>query len=87
MDTWIWPMAQAGVLGIGEEERGVLKLLECADAMAGTGGQDAADGSKGALVDFTSGYFGLYNKYKDNVLKSKAPYRIVAASPEVSRYP
>lgn len=75
-------MAQAGVLGVGEEERGVTKLLECADGIVKAGGEE----NKGVMVDFTSGYFGLYYKYKELMLKSEAPYRIVAAAPEVSLY-
>ena len=73
VDTWIFPMIQGGALGVEEEERGVGKLLQAAEAMQGQ-----------AQVDLTSGYFGLYHTYKKAVLEGKAPYRIVAAAPEVS---
>jgi CDP-diacylglycerol--glycerol-3-phosphate 3-phosphatidyltransferase len=72
VDTWIFPMIQGGALGVEEEERGVGKLLQAAEAMQGQ-----------AQVDLTSGYFGLYHTYKKAVLEGKAPYRIVAAAPEV----
>lgn len=35
-------------------------------------------------VDITSGYFGLYKKYKQMVIDSPALTRVIAASPEVS---
>ena len=35
-------------------------------------------------VDITSGYFGLYKKYKQWILDSPALTRVIAASPEVS---
>jgi len=72
VDTWIFPMIQGGALGVEEEERGVGKLLQAAESMQGQ-----------AQVDLTSGYFGLYHTYKKAVLEGKAPYRIVAAAPEV----
>jgi CDP-diacylglycerol--glycerol-3-phosphate 3-phosphatidyltransferase len=77
-------MIQGGALGVAEEERGVGRFLACAEEML----PEAAvvqGGGQGAQVDLTSGYFGLYHTYKKAVLEGKAPYRIVAASPEVSR--
>lgn len=80
-------MIQGGALGVGEEERGVGKFLACAEKMlpdpASLAGEDVP--GQGTQVDLTSGYFGLYHSYKKAVLEGKAPYRIVAASPEVSR--
>lgn len=70
MDTWFYPVIQAGTIGIREEERGLGKVFEFANC----------DNIK---VDLTSGYFGLYRKYKNAVLKSKAPFRVIAASPKV----
>jgi CDP-diacylglycerol--glycerol-3-phosphate 3-phosphatidyltransferase len=71
-------MIQGGALRVEEEERGVGKFFNAAEMMG-------AEGGRGAQVDLTSGYFGLYHTYKKAVLEGKAPYRIVAASPEVSR--
>jgi CDP-diacylglycerol--glycerol-3-phosphate 3-phosphatidyltransferase len=82
IDTWIWPMIQGGVLGIQEEEQGVEKVLRAARDMATAKSEGYAQ--HGVMVDLTSGYFGLYKKYKESLLQSQAPYRVVAASPEVS---
>lgn len=82
IDTWIWPMVQAGVLGIQEEEQGVEKVLRAARDMQAAASASAS--SRGVMVDLTSGYFGLYKKYKEAILDSRAPYKIIAASPEVS---
>lgn len=71
VDTWFYPVIQAGTVGIREEERGLGKVFKFAD-------QDDVK------VDLTSGYFGLYKKYKEAVLQSKAPFRVIAASPKVS---
>jgi CDP-diacylglycerol--glycerol-3-phosphate 3-phosphatidyltransferase len=84
VDTWIFPMIQGGALGVGEEERGVGRFLACAEEMLPDAAAVQGSG-QGAQVDLTSGYFGLYHTYKKAVLEGKAPYRIVAASPEVSR--
>ncbi|KAJ9127167.1 hypothetical protein QFC24_001404 [Naganishia onofrii] len=87
IDTWIWPMVQAGVLGIQEEEQGVDKVLRAARDMEDAW-RRAGQGQGGrVMVDLTSGYFGLYKKYKEAVLDSHAAYKIIAASPEVSSVP
>lgn len=72
VDTWLFPMIQGGALGVAEEEAGVKRLLKCADQV------------QHGEVDLTSGYFGLCEPYKRAILNGNAPYRIVAASPEVS---
>lgn len=41
------------------------------------------DESRKVEVDLTSGYFGLYKKYKQLVVESPAAVRIIAASPKV----
>lgn len=75
-------MIQGGVLGIQEEEQGLDKVLRAARDMATAKSEGYAQ--HGVMVDLTSGYFGLYKKYKESLLQSQAPYRVVAASPEVS---
>ena len=75
-------MIQGGVLGIQEEEKGLDKVLRAARDMATSKAEGHAP--HGVMVDLTSGYFGLYRKYKESLLQSQAPYRVVAASPEVS---
>ncbi|KAL1413053.1 CDP-diacylglycerol--glycerol-3-phosphate 3-phosphatidyltransferase [Vanrija albida] len=76
-DTWFWPVIQAGVLGIREEESALGNVWH-AIRMAGDGAVD---------VDLTSGYFGLYKAYKQAVIDSPAQVRVIAASPKVSREP
>lgn len=75
-------MIQGGVLGIHEEEQGLDKVLKAARDMEIAKAEGWAQ--NGVMVDLTSGYFGLYRKYKDAILESQAPYKVIAASPEVS---
>jgi CDP-diacylglycerol--glycerol-3-phosphate 3-phosphatidyltransferase len=82
IDTWIWPMIQGGVLGIQEEEQALDKVLKAARDMEIAKAEGWAQ--NGVMVDLTSGYFGLYRKYKDAIIESQAPYKVIAASPEVS---
>lgn len=98
VDTFFWPVIQAGVLGIKEEERGLGRVWEAVDqsfspaTIAQPEDAKAEDGEKekgnkvvkGVQVDLTSGYFGLYDKYKRMVIESPAPVRVIAASPKVS---
>jgi CDP-diacylglycerol--glycerol-3-phosphate 3-phosphatidyltransferase len=72
-DTWFWPVVQAGVLGLREEERAMGLVW---DAVRDSGGEDVK-------VDLTSGYFGLYKAYKRAVIESPASVDIIAASPKV----
>lgn len=75
-DTWFWPVFQAGVLGIGEEEKALAAVWEAIRA--------AHEKGEKVDVDLTSGYFGLYDAYKRAVVDSPAPVRVIAASPKVS---
>lgn len=98
VDTFFWPVIQAGVLGIKEEERGLGRVWEAVDqsfspaTIAQPEDAKAEDSEKekgnkvvkGVQVDLTSGYFGLYDKYKRMVIESPAPVRVIAASPKVS---
>jgi len=70
-DVELLPIIQSGPLLISEEETALGTLFE--------GLRNDAD----AVVDLTSGYFGLYEDYQQHVLKSKARWRILAASPKV----
>lgn len=76
-DTWFWPVLQAGVLGLREEERAIGLVF---DAIKD------AQGTSPVAVDLTSGYFGLYKAYKAAVVESPAPVRIIAASPEANGF-
>ena len=104
MDTYFWPVIQAGVLGIKEEEKGLGRVWEAVGqsfspanvaqvektVIAEDGQQEMKEEEKvvkGVQVDLTSGYFGLYDKYKRMVIESPAPVRVIAASPKVSLFP
>jgi CDP-diacylglycerol--glycerol-3-phosphate 3-phosphatidyltransferase len=78
VDTWFWPVIQAGVLGIKEEEAALGKVWSAVAEVYG-GKEEERVG-----VDLTSGYFGLYKAYKRAVIDSPAPVRVIAASPKVS---
>jgi CDP-diacylglycerol---glycerol-3-phosphate 3-phosphatidyltransferase len=72
VDTFFWPVIQAGALGLHEEEKAMDRLWEAVD--------------ENVQVDLTSGYFGLYGGYKKAILDSKAPFKIIAASPEANGF-
>jgi CDP-diacylglycerol--glycerol-3-phosphate 3-phosphatidyltransferase len=84
VDTWFWPVIQAGVLGIKEEEAAMDKVWRAVRESHGADA-DAGVGAAPVEVDLTSGYFGLYKAYKRAVIDSPAPVRVIAASPRVSR--
>lgn len=101
VDTYFWPVIQAGVLGMKEEERGLGRVWEAVGqsfspatvtqeekAVIEEGKQSSEKEEKvvkGVQVDLTSGYFGLYDAYKRMVIESPAPVRVIAASPKVSQ--
>jgi CDP-diacylglycerol--glycerol-3-phosphate 3-phosphatidyltransferase len=76
VDTYFWPVIQAGVLGIKEEEAALGKVWEAVRSAHATEDERVS-------VDLTSGYFGLYKAYKRAVIDSPAPFRVIAASPKV----
>lgn len=76
-DTWLWPVLQAGVLDIREEEQAMGLVF---DAIKDAQKESPID------VDLTSGYFGLYKGYQKAVIESPAPVRIIAASPEANGF-
>lgn len=77
VDTYFWPVIQAGVLGVKEEEAALARVWQ-----AVKGAHENEDERVG--VDLTSGYFGLYKAYKKAVIDSPAPFRVITASPKVS---
>lgn len=104
VDTWFWPVIQAGELGVKEEEAALGRVWEAVRAShaptAVVNGanhgqkqdqgfsqeqekQSAALSRTKVEVDITSGYFGLYKKYKQWIIDSPALTRVIAASPEV----
>lgn len=75
----VFPVIQAGQFNIREEE-------ECLRQLFGHFGTAT---SRDATLDFrprldlTTGYFGLFKSYKDLILRSRIPTRIICASPKV----
>lgn len=97
VDTFFWPVIQAGVLGMKEEEKGLGRVWEAVNQSFKPVPTDASKGQEehseksrekesvtGSQVDLTSGYFGLFDAYKRMVIQSPAPVRVIAASPKVS---
>lgn len=82
-DTTVWPVVQVGYLGLNEEERRVGEVWTAVGRMVRER-NDQGTGAETPLVDFTSGYFGLAEGYRQAVLRCGADVRIVAASPKVS---
>ena len=77
-DVLVMPIIQAGQFNIREEE-------QCLDMLFKHLAESPPPilGYEGPLVDFTSGYFGLYKPYQDLILGSPVASRILAASPKV----
>lgn len=88
-DTSVWPVLQAGVLGITEEERGMEAVWTAVEDLAKEqqGRATEIEDRHRPLVDLTSGYFSLYGPYKKAVIESKADVRIIAAAPKVRPRP
>lgn len=88
-DTSVWPVLQAGVLGITEEERGMEAVWTAVEDLAKEqqGRATEIEDRHRPLVDLTSGYFSLFGPYKKAVIKSKADIRIIAAAPKVRPRP
>ena len=75
----IFPVMQAGQFNIREEETCLGQLF---DHLSPASPRDITP-DLCSLLDLTSGYFGLYKSYKDLILRSRIPTRIICASPEV----
>lgn len=78
------PVIQAGQFNIREEETSLRLLFDSLQSI--TSSFTAA--SLRPLMDITSGYFGLYQTYRDHILRSSnIDCRIVAAGPKVCYIP
>lgn len=88
-DAVVWPVVQVGYLGMDEEERRIGEVFSAVGQMALEGRRERGEGEGESgnrsrpLVDLTSGYFGLAERYRRAILKSPADVRLVAASPKV----
>lgn len=72
MDTAILPVIQMGPFCIRQDEKVTLELLNIANQQ-----QDKW------TIHLTSGYFNFTDKYKAVILKTRAFFRFLTASPEV----
>ncbi|ORX37348.1 putative CDP-diacylglycerol-glycerol-3-phosphate 3-phosphatidyltransferase [Kockovaella imperatae] len=93
VDTWFWPVIQAGVLGMKEEETALGRVFDTVKTAHQTAlteespaSNEKGKGKEGVAVDLTSGYFGLYKAYKRAVVESPAPFRLIAASPKANGF-
>ena len=82
-DVLVFPVIQAGLFGIREEEC-CLSLLFRELSAQQRYSIPPPSGYEGPLVDLTSGYFALYGPYQSAVIDSRLACRILAASPRVS---
>jgi CDP-diacylglycerol--glycerol-3-phosphate 3-phosphatidyltransferase len=74
----VLPIIQAGQFDIREEETVLALLFRHLDSKF-----SRAPARTRPLVDLTSGYFGLYQSYQEQILASDIDARIVAAAPKV----
>jgi hypothetical protein len=75
----IFPVIQAGQFNIREEEECLMQLF---DHLRHANSRDTTLDFR-PLLNLTSGYFGLFDSYKNLILRSRVPTRIICASPEV----
>ncbi|KAI3609190.1 cdp-diacylglycerol-glycerol-3-phosphate 3-phosphatidyltransferase [Moniliophthora roreri] len=79
----VFPIIQAGQFNVREEEQAMDILFRRANGQSS--GEKKSE--ERPLIDFTSGYFGLYKPYQDLVLRSRnVDVRIVAASPKANGF-
>ncbi|GBE81880.1 hypothetical protein BKA93DRAFT_743850 [Sparassis latifolia] len=82
-DVLVFPVIQAGLFDIREEEDSLALLFDELGTHTPT---STSPSYGGPLMDLTSGYFGLYKPYQDLVLRSGVACRILAASPKANGF-
>jgi CDP-diacylglycerol--glycerol-3-phosphate 3-phosphatidyltransferase len=75
----MFPVIQAGQFNIREEEDCLRQFFH---HLSVANSRDMTLDSR-PLLNLTSGYFGLSKPYKNLILRSRIPTRIICASPEV----
>ncbi|KAI7894006.1 uncharacterized protein EV154DRAFT_499890 [Mucor mucedo] len=73
-DTAVLPVIQMGPFGIRQDEKFTLELLTIAHAQ------------RNWTIDLTSGYFNFTDKYKSFILKTRAKFQFLTASPEANGF-
>lgn len=74
-DTAVLPVIQMGPFNIRQDEKLTLELLNIANSQ-----QDKW------TIDLTSGYFNFTEKYKSFILKTRAKFQFLTASPEANGF-
>lgn len=73
-DTAVLPVIQMGPFNIRQDERLTLELLNIAHV------------EENWTIDLTSGYFNFTEKYKTYILRTKARFQFLTASPEANGF-
>ena len=68
-DTWICPLVQMRLYDLRHDQMATRALLEGTDP--------------GSSLSLATGYLNLTDEYVDLLMKSKATYRVLTASPQV----
>ncbi|TFK94834.1 hypothetical protein K466DRAFT_475480 [Polyporus arcularius HHB13444] len=84
-DVLVFPVIQAGLFDIREEERCLSLLFRQLSAQQRYA-MSSASNYDGPLVDLTSGYFALYKPYQAAMIESGLACRILAASPKANGF-
>ncbi|KAI8373053.1 uncharacterized protein BYT42DRAFT_621760 [Radiomyces spectabilis] len=79
-DTAVLPVVQMGPFGIRQDENICLELLDIAHR---TGGKSPENWW---IIHLTSGYFNFTDRYKTYILKTRAYFRFLTASPEANGF-
>lgn len=74
-DTAILPVIQMGPFSIRQDEKTTLELLNIANTQ-----------NNAWMIDLTSGYFNFTEKYKSYILKTRAKFQFLTASPEANGF-
>jgi CDP-diacylglycerol--glycerol-3-phosphate 3-phosphatidyltransferase len=80
-DTVVLPVIQMGPFGIRQDEKLTLALLEIAHRH---GVANSADRQLWWTIHLTSGYFNFTDRYKQFILNTRAKFKFLTASPEVT---
>lgn len=80
-DTVVLPVIQMGPFGIRQDEKLTLALLEIAHRH---GIANSDDRRLWWTIHLTSGYFNFTDRYKQFILNTRAKFKFLTASPEVT---
>ncbi|KAI0093750.1 hypothetical protein BDY19DRAFT_982650 [Irpex rosettiformis] len=84
-NTLIMPVIQGGQFGLHEEEEALSSLFEGL-AQYRKNSSSSSKAYNGPLIDFTTGYFGIYSEYCKLIIQSSLRYRIICSSPKANGF-